>query len=172
MAVHHSTFEQSMQAALLGPDTQRVARPTGPRQTNGGLPMSKLARVLAVGALLTAMSLGGTAYAQDGDAPSQQAAVTQQSLTQAAEPTDTTQPEPTDTTQPSPPVRPLRLRVSPRAGTPGTTVKVTADLRGCTGPTRPRDSSTTARGWASTARPGRLSGNASPVAAGTAGSTW
>ena len=96
--------------------------------------MSKLARVLAVGALLTAMSLGSTAHAQDGDAPPQQAAVTPQGPAQAAEPTETTQPQPTETTQPSPPVRPIRLRVSPRAGTPGTTVKVTADLRGCTRP--------------------------------------
>ena len=46
--------------------------------------MSRLARALILGVVLMVLSLGSTAHAQDGDAPSQQAAVTQQSPTQAA----------------------------------------------------------------------------------------
>jgi hypothetical protein len=84
------------------------------------------------------ITVGSAAWA---DEPAQGDA-TQQSPSQATEPTETTQPtetpqfQPADTPQPqpSPPVRPIRLRVSPRVGTPGTTVKLTADLAGCTRP--------------------------------------
>ena len=109
--------------------------------------MSKLARVLAVGALLTAMSLGSTAYAQDGDAQSQQAGVTQSDPSQPQPPgtpedpgtpgsPGTTPGSTTTTTTHQPVVRPtsLPVTVSPRAGGPGTTVTLRADLRGCTRP--------------------------------------
>jgi hypothetical protein len=116
--------------------------------------MSKLARILAVGALLTAMSLGSTAYAQDGDAQSQQAGVTQSDPSQPQPPgppedpgtpenpgtpedPGTTPDSTTTTTTTTPPVvRPtsLPVTVSPRAGRPGTTVTVRADLRGCQRP--------------------------------------
>ena len=55
--------------------------------------MSKLARILAVAALLTAMSLGSSAHAQDGDVHSQQAGVTQ---------SDPSQPQPRAKPHPSP----------------------------------------------------------------------
>ena len=75
--------------------------------------MSKLAHVLAVGVLLTAMSLGSTAYAQDGDAQSQQAGVTQ---------SDPSQPQPPGTPEdpgtPGDPGTPTPARLGP--GTPGT----------------------------------------------------
>jgi hypothetical protein len=106
--------------------------------------MSKLARVLAIGALLTAMSLGSTAHAQDGDAPSQQAGITQSDPSQPQPPgtpedpgtpgdPGTTPGSTTTTTTRPPVVRPtsLPVTVSPRAGGPGTTVTVRADLRGC-----------------------------------------
>jgi hypothetical protein len=133
--------------------------------------MSKLARALAVGILLTAMSLGGTAYAQDDEAQPQPAGITQSDPSQPqppgesvpqdpgtpedpagspdpGTPEDPTPPEdpgtsagpsstpgPTTTTRP-PVVRPesLPVTVSPRAGGPGTTVTVRADLRGCLRP--------------------------------------
>jgi hypothetical protein len=109
---------------------------------------SNLARVLAVSVVLAALSLGGTAHAQESDAPSEEAAVTQPQPTETTQPqpTQTTQPQPTQTTQPQPTetttttrpkvVRPksLPVTVSPRAGGPGTTVELTADLRGCTRP--------------------------------------
>jgi hypothetical protein len=59
--------------------------------------MSKLARVLAVGALLTAMSLASAAHAQDGDAPSQQAGITQ---------SDPSQPQPPGEIRPQSPGTP------------------------------------------------------------------
>lgn len=128
--------------------------------------MPKLARVLAIGALLTAMSLADTAHAQDGDDQPQQAGVTQQDPTpeQPAPPDPGTSEDPgtpqdpgtpetpgtppetpgtpespgagSTTTARPPVVRPksLPVTVSPRAGSSGTTVKVTADLRGCTRP--------------------------------------
>src|SRR4029453_18010727 len=153
MAVHHSNFEQSLHAALQGPDTV-VARPTGAPASQRETIMSKLARILAVGALLTAMSLGSTAYAQDGDAQSQQAGVTQSDPSQPQPPgppedpgtpenpgtpedPGTTPDSTTTTTTTTPPVvRPtsLPVTVSPRAGRPGTTVTVRADLRGCQRP--------------------------------------
>jgi hypothetical protein len=95
--------------------------------------MSKLARALAVGVLLTAMSLGGTAHAQDGEDQPQPAGTIQSdpSQPQPDEPT----PEATTTTRP-PVGEPtsLPLTVSPRSAKWGTTVKLTADLRGCTRP--------------------------------------
>jgi hypothetical protein len=125
--------------------------------------MSKLARAVAMGVLLTAMSLGGTAYAQDGETQSQPAGITQSDPSQPQPPgesvpqdpgtpedpgvsqdpgttpgpTTTTTPGPTTTTTTRPPVvRPesLPVTVSPRAGGPGTTVILRADLRGCTRP--------------------------------------
>jgi hypothetical protein len=109
--------------------------------------MSKLARVLVTGVLLTAMSLGSAAYAQDGDAQSQQAGVTQSDPSQPQPPgtpgdpgtpgSPGTTPGSTTTTTTHPPVvRPksLPVTVSPRAGRPGTTVTLRADLGGCTRP--------------------------------------
>jgi hypothetical protein len=136
MAVHHSTFEESMQAALQGPDTQQVARPAGRRQTQRETTMSKLARVLAVGALLTAMSLGSAAHAQTSGTPPLPASGT------PSQPADATQPGPnpapgttttTTTTATTPPLVPQKLTVSasPAQGRPGTTVALTADLGRC-----------------------------------------
>lgn len=65
--------------------------------------MSKLARILAVAALLTAMSLGSSAHAQDGDVHSQQAGVTQ---------SDPSQPQPPGEATPQPRAR-LRTRARP-----------------------------------------------------------
>ena len=115
--------------------------------------MPNLARVLAVGALLAAMSLGSTAHAQDDDAQSQPAGGTQSDPSQpqpqdetATQPPGTPEeegtPEETSTTPAStttthpPVVRPkaLHVSVSPGTGGQGTTVTVRADLRGCTRP--------------------------------------
>lgn len=121
--------------------------------------MSKLARILVLGAMLATMFLGGTAHAQDRDASSQRVGVTQQDPaadqpsatdpTTPQEPTTTEEPatteEPTTTADPGqapttttrpPVVRPtsLPVTVSPRAGRPGITVTVRADLRGCLRP--------------------------------------
>ena len=118
---------------------------------------SKLARILTISVVLSALSLG-TAHAQDGDTLSQPADVTQSdpSQPQPDEPTPQppgtpqdpaapenpaapedpgTTPESTTTTRP-PVVRPksLPVTVSPRAGGPGTTVTLRADLRGCLRP--------------------------------------
>jgi hypothetical protein len=144
MAVHHSTFEKSIQAALQGPDTQRVARPAGRRQTQQETTMSKLARVLAIGALLTAMSLGSTAYAQDSDAPSQQAGVTQSDPSQPqppgtpedpgtpGDPGTTPSSTTTTTTSPAPQIpREIPVRGSSRQGRAGSTVTLSADLSRC-----------------------------------------
>jgi hypothetical protein len=119
--------------------------------------MSKLARVLAVGALLTAMSLGSTAHAQDG-AQSQQAGITQSDPSPTPPPGenptpppgenpppppgenpppppgDTPTPPPGDTPTQPPVPRPITVKVSPQAGGPGTTVNVSADVSGCTQP--------------------------------------
>jgi hypothetical protein len=115
--------------------------------------MSKLARALAVGVLLTAMSLGGNAYAQDGEAQPQPSAEsvpqdpdTPEDPAGSQDPTPpedpgasagpSSTPGPTTTTHPPVVVRPesLPVTVSPRAGGPGTTVTVRTDLRGCTRP--------------------------------------
>jgi len=108
--------------------------------------MSKLARILAVGALLTAMSLGSTAYAQDGDAQSQQAGVTQSDPSQPQPPGTPEDPgtpgDPgttpgstttTTTTTPTAPPALLQLTVvgSSRQGRVGTTVALSADLSRC-----------------------------------------
>jgi hypothetical protein len=86
--------------------------------------MSKLARVLAVGALLTVMSLDSAAHAQTSASPSQPASGI------PSQPAGATQPGPT------PPV-PQQLTVSanPAQGRPGTTVAVEADLSHCPGAT-------------------------------------
>lgn len=65
--------------------------------------MSKLARVLVLGAMLAAMGLGGTAHAQDSDDPPQPTGVTQQD------------PSPDQPTSPPPIPRPGR----PSEPTPG-----------------------------------------------------
>jgi hypothetical protein len=135
--------------------------------------MSKLARILAVAALLTAMSLGSSVHAQDGDVHSQQAGVTQPDPSQPQPPGEATPQPPgtpenpgtpanpgttpgsaTTTTRP-PVVRPtsLPVTVSPRAGGPGTTVTVRADLRGCLRPDSAMGSSRTPAGGTSTACP-------------------
>jgi hypothetical protein len=108
---------------------------------------SKLARVLVISTVLAALSLGGTAYAQESDDPPAQGGVTQ------PDPGPTPDPEPaptsgtsakpqTQATTPKPdpadgipdswsePVGPTRVRVSPRAGGPGTVVTVVADIQG------------------------------------------
>jgi hypothetical protein len=56
--------------------------------------MSKLARALAVGVLLTAMSLGGTAHAQDDEAQPQPAGVTDPDPSQAQPPDEPTPQDP------------------------------------------------------------------------------
>ena len=144
--------------------------------------MSKLARALAMGILLTAMSLGGTAHAQDGEAESQQAGSTQPDPSQPqpgeatapppgtpedpASPEDPGTPEdpgaPQDQAAPQDPAptttttttRPqvdqpksLRLNVSPRSAKWGTTVKLTADLRGCTKPNAAEGFFYDRKGW-------------------------
>jgi len=114
---------------------------------------SKLARILAISVVLSALSLS-TAHAQEsGDTLSQPAGITQSdpSQPQPGEPTPQppgtpedpappenpgTTPESTTTTTRPQVVRPksLPVTVSPRAGRPGTTVTLRADLRGCTRP--------------------------------------
>jgi hypothetical protein len=122
--------------------------------------MSKLVRTFILGVALAAMNLGSAAHAQDAQAPSQQPGVTQKdpAAGQPTAPDPTTPEEPTtpevptgpedpgliqdpgttETTRtPHPPVvRPkvLPVTVSPRTGSPGTTVTVRADLRGCQRP--------------------------------------
>jgi hypothetical protein len=121
--------------------------------------MSRLTRALILGVVLAVLSLGSTAHAQDAEAPSQPAGVTQPAPTpdppaqdppaqdQPAEnpgtpenpstPTGPEDPGTTTTTTTRPPVaRPksLPVTVSPQAGVPGTTVTVRADLRGCLRP--------------------------------------
>jgi hypothetical protein len=102
--------------------------------------MSKLARVLAIGALLTAMSLGSTAHAQDGDAPSQQAGVTQSDPSQPQPPgtpedpgtTPSSTTTTTTTTSPAPQIpREIPVTGSSRQGRAGTTVTLSADLSRC-----------------------------------------
>jgi hypothetical protein len=90
--------------------------------------MSKFARVLAVGALLTAMSLGSAAHAQTSGTPSQPASGTQPGPNPASGTTTTT-----TTTTPTPPPVPQQLTVSasPAQGRPGTTVALDADLGRC-----------------------------------------
>jgi hypothetical protein len=95
--------------------------------------MSKLARVLAVGALLTVMSLGSTAHAQDSDAQSQQVGVTQPAPTPDPSP-ETPPPPPSDPPPPPPVPRAITMKVTPQAGGPGTTVTISADVSGCTQP--------------------------------------
>jgi hypothetical protein len=103
--------------------------------TDQELTMSKLARVVALAALLAAMSLGGTAHAQSSDALSQQAGTTQPSPAPTPTPTPTPTPAPTPTPTPTPTIpQALPVTVSSQLGLVGTTVKLTADLRGCTQP--------------------------------------
>jgi hypothetical protein len=121
--------------------------------------VSKLARILTISVALTALSLGGVANAQESADPSQPAGVTPSDPSQSQPPGEPvpqdpgtpedpgkpedpeapqdpgTTPGTTTTTRP-PVVRPksLPVTVSPRAGGPGTTVTLRADLRGCTRP--------------------------------------
>jgi hypothetical protein len=130
MAVHHSTFEESMQAALQGQDENQLARPAGRRHTQRETTMSKLARVLAVGALLTAMSLGSAAHAQTSGTPSQPASGTPSQPAGGTQPGPN--PDPGTPTPPAPPVlQQLTVSASPAQGQPGTTVALTADLGRC-----------------------------------------
>jgi hypothetical protein len=80
----------------------------------------------------TQSQLTGTSQQQDSTETSQQQDSTETS--QQQDPTETSQQQdPTETSQqqdPNPPSIPVT--VSPRAGSPGTTVTVRADLRGCT----------------------------------------
>jgi hypothetical protein len=92
--------------------------------------MSKLARVLAVGALLTAMSLGSAAHAQTSGTPSQPASGTPSQPAGATQPGPN--PGPGTPTQPAPPVpQQLTVSASPAQGQPGTTVAIDADLSRC-----------------------------------------
>jgi hypothetical protein len=108
---------------------------------------STLARVLAISVVLAVLSVGGTAHAQEGDAQPQPADITQSDPypTASQDPTGPQDPPasqdqgstPASTTTTRPKVvRPksLPVTVSPRAGGPGTTVTLRADLRGCTRP--------------------------------------
>ena len=130
-----------MQAALQGPDTQQVARPTGAPASQRETIMSKLARILAIGVLFTAMSLGSAAHAQTSDSPSQPAGPTQPgpatdpgsgTITDPGPTTATT----TTTTTPTTPSAPIEFSVagSSRQGQLGTTVALVADLGGCPQP--------------------------------------
>jgi hypothetical protein len=141
--------------------------------------MSKLARALAVGVLLTAMSVGGIAHAQESDDPPTQGGVTQPDPAPSPDPGPTPAPQPDPDPEPAPdpqpdpdpestpdsdpepapdpeteakpqtqpttekpdpsdgipdswsePVGPTRVRVSPRAGGPGTVVTLVADIQG------------------------------------------
>jgi hypothetical protein len=127
--VHHSTFEESMQAALQA-QTHSGSRAQPGAGNPSGDHHVQLARVLAVGALLTAMSLASTAHAQDGAQP-QQAGVSQSDPSPTPPPGDNPTPPPGD----NPPVpRPITVKVSPQAGGPGTPVTISADVSGCTQP--------------------------------------
>jgi hypothetical protein len=112
---------------------------------------SKLARILAISVVLTALSMGGVANAQESDDPPTPGGVTQpdpqptpdpEPAPPDSEPTPGPAPTPTPatpttttTTRPEV-VRPksLPVTVSPRGGGPGTTVTLRADLRGCLRP--------------------------------------
>ena len=96
--------------------------------------MSKSARVLAVGALLTAMSLGSAAHAQTSGTPSQPASGTPSQPAEGSQPGSASATDPgstTTTTAPPPAVRRLPVTGSSRHGQVGTTVTLTADLSGC-----------------------------------------
>jgi hypothetical protein len=120
---------------------------------------SKLARILAISVVLAALSLGGVANAQESDDPPAPGGVTQPDPQPTPAPESTPDPQPTPDPEPTPDpaptpdpepaptpetttttrpkvVRPksLPVTVSPRAGGPGTTVTLRADLRGCTRP--------------------------------------
>jgi hypothetical protein len=125
--------------------------PAGDPRT-GSRHMSKLARALAVGVLLTAMSMGATTHAQESDDdPVAPADVTQQDPTPdpapapspdpAPDPSPDPSPDPTPDPSPGPAPDPAstprgRPSGAPRSGSPPTCVAVS-------GPTRPRASSTT-----------------------------
>jgi hypothetical protein len=91
--------------------------------------MSKLARVLAVGALLTAMSLGSAAHAQTNGTPSQPPSGTPSQPAGGTQPG--ANPAPGTPTQPAPVLQQLTVSASPAKGQPGTTVALTADLGRC-----------------------------------------
>ena len=119
---------------------------------------SKLARVLAISVVLAALSLGGTAHAQESDDPPAQGGVTQPDPGTEPAPDPGTEPAPDPGTEPAPdpetqatpqtqpttpkpdpsdgpdswsePVGPTRVRVSPQAGGPGTVVTMVADIQG------------------------------------------
>jgi hypothetical protein len=94
--------------------------------------MSKLARVLAVGALLTAMSLGSAAHAQTSGTPSQSASGTPSQPASGTQPGPNPAPDPGTPTSQAPPVlQQLTVSASPAKGQPGTTVALTADLGRC-----------------------------------------
>jgi hypothetical protein len=103
--------------------------------------MSKLARVLAVGALLTVMSLGSAAHAQTSGTPaqpasgtpSQPAGATQPGPNPAPDPGPPPAPGPSTPTPPPPPsvLQQLTVSANPGQGRAGTTVTVTADLSRC-----------------------------------------
>jgi hypothetical protein len=101
-------------ASLVPPGSEstspslRRRPPTGRRFTDQESIMSKFARVIAVGALLMAMSLGSAAHAQTSGTPSQSALPVMQQLTVSA---------------------------SPAQGQLGTTVAIDADLSRCPQPT-------------------------------------
>jgi hypothetical protein len=120
---------------------------------------SQLARVLAISVVLAALSLGGTAHAQESDDPPPQGGVTQPDpdpqpdpgTEQTPDPDPGTEHTPDPETQATPqiqlpseepdpsdgipdswsePVGPTRVRVSPQAGGPGTVVTMVADIQG------------------------------------------
>ena len=110
---------------------------------------SKLARILAISVVLTALSLGGVANAQESGDPPTPGGVTQPDPQPTPDPEPTPpDPEPTADPEPTPTpetpttttrpevVRPksLPVTVSPGGGGPGTTVTLRSDLRGCTRP--------------------------------------
>jgi hypothetical protein len=132
--------------------------------------MSRLVRVLVAGSVLVVLSLGSTAHAQDAEAPPPPAGPTQQDPTQDPTPAPSPDPTPDPTPDPSPAPAPdpaptpapttttttqpqvdqpksLQVTVSPRSAKWGTTVKLTADLRGCTRPNSAEGFFYDRRGW-------------------------
>jgi hypothetical protein len=83
--------------------------------------MSKFARIVAPVAMLAVMSIGTAAHAQDAGSSSPGASAP------GATPGSTT------TTIPPRP-KPIPVTANPGTGRPGTTVRVSADVRGCTQP--------------------------------------
>jgi hypothetical protein len=89
-----------------------------------------LALALAAGTITLGVAAWADEPVQGGDAQSQQPTPTTKP-TPTTQPTPTTKPTPTSTPAPPTPVRPIRVTVSPPAGSAGTTVQLTAQVGQC-----------------------------------------